>query len=578
MTLQLQLQLQPQAPPPPPRPPHLTMILFSLTTILLFADQNLMGPNLSAIADEFGLSEQERDRKLGGDISLAFFLLGAPASLVVGCLADAADRSFLFAGTVMIGEGACLATYFVTSYPQLYVCRAVTGFSVGGALPLIYSILGDLYVPKDRHVVSAIVSFGTGAGLSIGQAIAGFLGPTFGWRLPFAVVAIPALLCAWAVWIFVPDPERGAAERWAAEGQGQGGLEGFEPLPTSSSSPSSTHATTHCTQQEDSGSDDGVALVPVSSFSSMNGASTKRHSLSSSCSAERIDDGVPNSTTIQQQSQPEQDDKLLWRYETATEPSTSYHYMYTSIYKSTYSQLASLWTHLRNTRNLLSTPTLLLALIQGASGCIQWGILNTFLNIFLSQDRGFTVELATTTLMCFSAGHVVGLILGGMGGSRLYSVDNRYPALLAGNMAIFGCFPFWWLLNGVDVSTPFWKVAGIAVLAGFGSGPTGPIVKATMANVTPPTSRGHAFALFNLFDDFGKGLGPFFVSVLIVQLGGRLPAFNVGVFGWMVCGVANLAIFCTVQKDEAVVVMYSRMGTTITQQQGGEQQNSHRVT
>ena len=121
------------------------LAVFSVTTVLLFADQNLMAPNLTAIAEDFGLDDDERDRKLGGDISLAFFLVGAPASFLVGLLADTGDRAQIFAWTVFIGETACLLTYFAQSYAQLYVCRAVTGFSVGGALPVVYSILGDLF-------------------------------------------------------------------------------------------------------------------------------------------------------------------------------------------------------------------------------------------------------------------------------------------------------------------------------------------------------------------------------------------------------------------------------------------------
>jgi hypothetical protein len=48
--------------------------LFSACTILLFADQNLMSPNLTAIAADFGFSDEERDKKLGGQIALAFFV------------------------------------------------------------------------------------------------------------------------------------------------------------------------------------------------------------------------------------------------------------------------------------------------------------------------------------------------------------------------------------------------------------------------------------------------------------------------------------------------------------------------
>ena len=131
-----------------------TLFLFSLTTVLLFADQNLMSPNLTAIAEEFDLDDEERDRKLGGDISLAFFIVGAPASFLVGLLADTGNRAKIFGWTVFIGEAACFLTYFVQNYGQLYACRAVTGFSVGGALPVIYSILGDLFKAEGRYLAA----------------------------------------------------------------------------------------------------------------------------------------------------------------------------------------------------------------------------------------------------------------------------------------------------------------------------------------------------------------------------------------------------------------------------------------
>lgn len=59
-----------------------TVALLAITTLFLFADQNLMAPNLSAIAKDLGLSDAERDKKLGGDIAVAFFVLGAPVACV----------------------------------------------------------------------------------------------------------------------------------------------------------------------------------------------------------------------------------------------------------------------------------------------------------------------------------------------------------------------------------------------------------------------------------------------------------------------------------------------------------------
>lgn len=58
-----------------------TILLFSITTVLLFADQNLMSPNLTAMAEEYGFTDEERDVKLGGDIALAFWVLGAPGTI-----------------------------------------------------------------------------------------------------------------------------------------------------------------------------------------------------------------------------------------------------------------------------------------------------------------------------------------------------------------------------------------------------------------------------------------------------------------------------------------------------------------
>ena len=73
--------------------PHRCQLWWSVTLLLicaafLFADTNLVAPNLSAIATEFNMTNIERDLYLGGYLGLGFFLLGAPASFLVGFLTD----------------------------------------------------------------------------------------------------------------------------------------------------------------------------------------------------------------------------------------------------------------------------------------------------------------------------------------------------------------------------------------------------------------------------------------------------------------------------------------------------------
>jgi Major Facilitator Superfamily len=306
-----------------------TAAIFTVTTVLLFADQNLMAPNLTAIAQEFHFTDEERDRKLGGDIALAFFVLGAPASYVVGCLADSEwlPRSALFAATVGIGEGACFLTYFARTYWELYACRAVTGFSLGGALPLIYSFLGDLFSAEERHTVSALVGIGAGIGISFGQGLAGLTGPRLGWRLPFLLISVPAVICALLVLLFVKDPPRGGTERavqdFRDDFQEQASLENEESVDNSQS-------------------------VEIVSLGCTRNAGT---------------------APIDHVGQSSQESQM------AAGKSLGCQERWTSF------------------KELLSTPTVILALLQGAPGCVPWGIVNTYLNDFLSQNRGMTVEV-----------------------------------------------------------------------------------------------------------------------------------------------------------------------------------------
>jgi len=69
-----------------------------------------------------------------------------------------------------------LLTYFVTSYWQLFVLRALTGISIGGCLPLVFNLLGDLFDAQHRANVLSGVLIATGAGTAIGQALAGIIG------------------------------------------------------------------------------------------------------------------------------------------------------------------------------------------------------------------------------------------------------------------------------------------------------------------------------------------------------------------------------------------------------------------
>ena len=182
--------------------------LLAASSFFLFAEQNLLGPNLSAVAAEFGFSDHERDAKLGGEISLGFFIVGGICGLFFGWLTDSSrvniPRTQLYALVIVLGEIGCLWTYVSRSYVELLAARIITGISIGGSSPVIYSILGDLWDQTQRVRVSTIMGLAMSSGAAIGQILAGYVGPVHGWRMPFLIVAVPALVCA-AILAIQPD-------------------------------------------------------------------------------------------------------------------------------------------------------------------------------------------------------------------------------------------------------------------------------------------------------------------------------------------------------------------------------------
>ncbi len=186
--------------------------LLAFMALFLFADQNLMAPNLTQMAREFGFDEVERDVKLGGHISLAFWMLGGLLTLLVGYWTDRTNRTRLLTAIILIGEIPCFLTGFVQDYAQLFWLRALTGVGIGGAIPLIYSLLGDYFSAQNRAKAAGYLGLAMGLGIAIGQLLAGFLGPTFGWRLPFMIVAVPNFFFATLFLLTIREPARGQTE------------------------------------------------------------------------------------------------------------------------------------------------------------------------------------------------------------------------------------------------------------------------------------------------------------------------------------------------------------------------------
>lgn len=183
--------------------------VYIAAAFFVMTSQNVMAPNLTAVAESFDLDAGQRDRILGGWMSTAFFLIGGPMSIIVGYLVDVSNRKNVFLMVMLAGNLTILLNAAATKVWHLLALRAILGAVLGGVLPLLYSIFGDLFPPSRRSTISAFVGTASGAGVLIGQVLSGIVGSSYGWRSPYVVISLLGLAAMYVVKVFAEEPARG---------------------------------------------------------------------------------------------------------------------------------------------------------------------------------------------------------------------------------------------------------------------------------------------------------------------------------------------------------------------------------
>ena len=87
--------------------------------------------------------------------------------------------------------------------------RAALGGVLGGVLPILYSLFGDLFPPSKRSTVSAVVGTASGGGTLVGQVLSGMLGSSYGWRAPYLFIATLGMTAVYLVHVKGEEPQRG---------------------------------------------------------------------------------------------------------------------------------------------------------------------------------------------------------------------------------------------------------------------------------------------------------------------------------------------------------------------------------
>ena len=157
---------------------------------------------LPAIIKEWGLSTGQ-----AGFLGTAIFLGMLGGAWFWGTISDYIGRKLGFQLTVLIDSVFGFLSALSPGYVWLVIFRTLTGFGVGGTLPVDYSIFAE-YLPRDKRgrYLVYLESFWA-LGTIVAAGLAWLVVPRFGWRLLLALSAVPGLI-VYFIRRYVPESPR----------------------------------------------------------------------------------------------------------------------------------------------------------------------------------------------------------------------------------------------------------------------------------------------------------------------------------------------------------------------------------
>src|SRR5256885_7369380 len=118
----------------------------------------------------------------------SIYLLAMTMSMpLYGRLADAWGRKRVIIGATGLFAAASMLAAASHSMTQLIVFRGLQGLGAGGIMPVVLTILGDIYTIEERARIQGLFSAIWGTASIGGPALGAFLVNTLGWRSIFFV-------------------------------------------------------------------------------------------------------------------------------------------------------------------------------------------------------------------------------------------------------------------------------------------------------------------------------------------------------------------------------------------------------
>ncbi len=188
--------------------PWVVTIMLAFVAMLNYIDRQMistMRPAMQADIHELVLAANF------GRLMAVFLWVYGSISAFSGIIADRLNRKWLIVASLFIWSTLTLFNAFATSFEQLYVLRALMGFSEALYFPAALSLIADYHDHRTRSRAVGIHA----TGIYLGQVFGGFgatISKAYSWQNTFLLFGIIGMLYAVVLIFFVHEKERETSE------------------------------------------------------------------------------------------------------------------------------------------------------------------------------------------------------------------------------------------------------------------------------------------------------------------------------------------------------------------------------
>ncbi len=180
------------------------ILILGMTYGIVFFDRQAASNLMPLIKPDLGL-----DNTQVGLTGSALSITWAVSAYLVGLISDRTGKRKLVLIVCVVGFSLCsVLSGMATSFPVLLLSRFLMGLLEGGVMPICLAIMMLASGERRRAFNAGIVQngFSNLVGNMAGPVVLVAVAAALSWRQAFYLSAVPGLLCALAIWLWVKEP------------------------------------------------------------------------------------------------------------------------------------------------------------------------------------------------------------------------------------------------------------------------------------------------------------------------------------------------------------------------------------